>query len=97
MNFADDDEQSSADESSNDDASIDDDDDRDSFMKLLPVYAPVADVSLAQPKVSKPATKRRSTISDWLPMQSFIDLKSDAKDDDSQWGWRSFMEIAAAN
>ena len=111
MNFTDNEDSDS--ESSSNDESIDDDDDRDSFVKLLPTYslnddnlkhaAPFSPVDEDEsviptfPDTPRKSFKRRSTISDWLPMQSFMDMKSDNKDEDSQWGWRSFIEIAAAS
>jgi hypothetical protein len=48
------------------------------------------------PSPPRPRRQQRQRSTDWFPLQSFIDLKSEREKEDevSQWNWRSFIEVA---
>jgi len=84
----------------NDFMDMSDEDDTESFDSQLEAAVNederVVFVSLPPPGKSKSSIsrqrKRGSAIESWFPLASFIELK----DDESNWNWRNFIEVAGA-
>ena len=81
----------------NDFMDMSDEDDTESFDSQLEAAVNederVVFVSLPPTGKSKSKSsqrKRGSTIESWFPLASFIELK----DDESNWNWRNFIEVA---
>ncbi|KAF9531763.1 hypothetical protein CPB83DRAFT_868074 [Crepidotus variabilis] len=61
--------------------------------------APSHSSSIRRIQSSQPSSRRQRSRTNWFPLKSFIDLHGDhpsasANDDESNWSWRSFIEVS---